>query len=263
MEVIISLLILGIVAGILAGLLGVGGGLVIVPVIVWIFGQNLDFPAHYLLHIAIGTSLATIVVTAISSIIAHQRHGAIHWDIVRNIIPGLIVGALLGAVIADALPHRELKIFFAIFVLLSAIKMLLNIDPPAGHKLPKLLGLNVAGTVIGSISAIVGIGGGTLTVPFLTWCNVPIRNAVATSSTCGLPIALAGAVGFIVTGWGLEELPEWSLGYVYLPAFIAIVPTSMLFAPVGAKLAHTIPIKHLKRVFAILLCVVGIQMLLS
>lgn len=263
MEVIISLLILGIVAGILAGLLGVGGGLVIVPVIVWIFGQRADFPSDYLLHIAIGTSLATIVITSISSIIAHHRRGAVRWDIVWRITPGLILGALLGALIADALPHQELKMFFAVFVLLAALKMLLNIDPPASHQLPKTLGLNSAGTVIGTVSAIVGIGGGTLTVPFLTWCNVPIRNAVATSSSCGLPIALAGAAGFIITGWGIETLPAWSLGYVYLPAFIAIVPTSMLFAPVGAKLAHTIPVKRLKQVFAVLLCVVGIKMLLE
>ena len=263
MEVIISLLILGVVAGILAGLLGVGGGLVIVPVIVWIFGQRADFPADYLLHIAIGTSLATIVVTSISSVIAHHKKGAVRWDIVQRIVPGLIIGALLGAVIADALPHQELKMFFAGFVLLAALKMLLNIDPPASHQLPKAFGLNIAGTVIGSISAIVGIGGGTLTVPFLAWCNVPMRNAVATSSSCGLPIALAGAIGFIVTGWGTQGLPEWSLGYVYLPAFIAIVPTSMLFAPVGAKLAHSIPVKRLKQVFAILLLIVGTRMLLT
>ncbi|MEK7991467.1 MAG: sulfite exporter TauE/SafE family protein [Thiotrichaceae bacterium] len=263
MEVIISLLVLGVVAGVLAGLLGVGGGLVIVPVVVWIFGQRPDFPADYLLHIAIGTSLATIIVTSMSSIIAHHRRGAVRWDIVSRIVPSLIIGALLGAVIADALPHQELKMFFAGFVLLAALKMLFNIDPPSSHQLPKVFGLNLAGTVIGSISGIVGIGGGTLTVPFLTWCNIPMRNAVATSSTCGLPIALAGAAGFVITGWGLEGLPAWSLGYVYLPAFIAIVPTSMLFAPVGAKLAHTIPIKRLKQVFAILLCIVGTKMLLD
>ncbi len=263
MDIIISLLILGIVVGVLAGLLGVGGGLVIVPVIMWIFDQRADFPAEYLLHIAIGTSLATIVFTSISSIIAHHRHGAVRWDIILRIMPGLMIGALLGAAIANALPHQELKIFFAGFVLLAALKMLFNIDPPASRQLPKIWGLNLAGTIIGGISGIVGIGGGILTVPFLTWCNIPMRNAVATSSSCGLPIALAGAGGFIFTGWGLENLPSWSIGYVYLPTFITIVLTSILFAPVGARLAHTIPVKRLKQIFAIVLCIVAIEMLFN
>nr|VFK15122.1 MAG: Uncharacterized membrane protein YfcA [Candidatus Kentron sp. LPFa] len=260
---IVSLLLLGVVAGILAGLLGIGGGVVIVPVLFWILGANAEIPAVHLMHIALGTSLATIIITSLSSIHAHHKRGAVQWPIVRKLAPSLVIGTLLGAVIADALPSDGLRLFFAVFILLVSIRLGFDIQVSPHRQTPGKLGLGVAGLVIGKLSALVGIGGGTLTVPFLLWCNTPIRHAVATSAASGFPIAVAGTIGFMATGWQAADLPAWSSGYIYWPAFVAIAPVSLLFAPLGAKLAYTLPVNLLKRFFAVYLAVVGINMLLS
>nr|VFJ58299.1 MAG: Uncharacterized membrane protein YfcA [Candidatus Kentron sp. FM]VFJ58611.1 MAG: Uncharacterized membrane protein YfcA [Candidatus Kentron sp. FM]VFK11778.1 MAG: Uncharacterized membrane protein YfcA [Candidatus Kentron sp. FM] len=260
---IFSLSLLGVVAGILAGLLGVGGGVVIVPVLFWILGANAEIPAAHLMHIALGTSLATIVVTSVSSILAHHRRGAVLWPIVAWLTPGLVVGVLLGAVVADAIPSDGLRVFFAVFILLVSIQLGFNLQASPHRQLPGTVGMGIAGLIIGKLSALVGTGGGTVTVPFLLWCNTPIRYAVATSAAGGFPIALAGALGFLATGWSASGLPAWSSGYIYWPAFIAIAPVSLLFAPLGAKLAHTLPVGGLKRFFAVYLAVVGINMLLG
>lgn len=197
LEHFISYIGLGVIAGFIAGLLGVGGGLIIVPVLIIIFQSN-NFTHEVIVHMAIGTSLATIIFTSLSSIYAHHyTHKAIRWDIVKQLTPGIIIGALLGAVIADFISAKILQQFFGFFELFVAMQMALNIKPHAIRTLPDKAGVITAGTSIGTISSIVGIGGGTLTVPFLVWCNVKIQQAVATSSACGLPIAVAGCVGFI------------------------------------------------------------------
>lgn len=263
MEIFFSYIGLGVIAGFVAGLLGVGGGLIIVPVLIVIFQSN-NFTADIIVHMAIGTSLASIVFTSMSSIYAHHfQHKAVQWDIVKRLTPGIIFGALLGAVIADFISAKILQKFFGVFELLVAFQMALNIKAHAARTLPKLAGMTSAGTGIGVISAIVGIGGGTLTVPFLSWCNIKIQNAVATSSACGLPIAIAGSVGFIITGWNEAALPEYAFGYVYWPAFLAIVISSMLLAPLGAWLAHRLSAAKLKRSFSLVLFVLGMKMLLS
>ena len=255
-------LALGVFAGVMAGLLGVGGGLIIVPTLAWIFHhQQVD--DAIVMHLAIGTSLATIVVTSISSVRAHHRRGAVLWPIFWRLTPGIVVGAWLGAAIADALPSAVLSKVFAVFVLTVAAQMGFGAKPAPHRELPGTAGMLTAGGVIGAVSAIVGIGGGSLTVPFLTWCNIAIRQAVATSSACGLPIALAGALGFVVTGLNAAGRPDWSLGYVYGPALVGITLTSMLSAPLGAKLAHTLPTEMLKKVFAAFLTLVGVKMLLA
>ena len=260
-EIFLSYIGLGVIAGFVAGLLGVGGGLIIVPVLVVIFQSN-NFTHNVIVHMAIGTSLASIVFTSISSIYAHHfHHKAVQWDIVKRLTPGIIVGALLGAVIADYISAKVLQKFFGVFELLVAFQMALNIKAHASRTLPKLTGMISAGTGIGVISAIVGIGGGTLTVPFLTWCNMKIQNAVATSSACGLPIAIAGCVGFVLTGWNEVGLPDYSLGYVYWPAFLSIVISSMLIAPLGAWLAHRLSAEKLKRSFSLVLFLLGLKML--
>jgi hypothetical protein len=180
-----------------------------------------------------------------------------------QLTPGIIVGALLGAFFADALRSDDLRRFFGVFELLVAIQMTFNVKPRPHRQLPQHVGMFSAGGVIGAISAIVGIGGGTMTVPFLVWCNVSMRNAVATSSACGLPIAVAGAIGFIFTGWNEVALPTYSSGYVYWPAFAGIVAASILTAPLGARLAHRLPAAQLKHIFAVLLYILGIRMLLG
>ena len=255
-------LVLGVFAGVMAGLLGVGGGLIIVPALAWIFHHQQVGDA-IIMHLAIGTSLATIVVTSISSVRAHHRRGAVLWPVFWRLTPGIVIGAWVGAAIADALPSAVLSKVFAVFVLAVAAQMGFGAKPSPHRELPGKVGMWSAGGVIGSISAIVGIGGGSLTVPFLSWCNTAIRQAVATAAACGLPIALAGTLGFIVTGLNTAGRPDWSFGYIYFPALVGIVLTSTLSAPLGARLAHTLPTEVLKKVFAIFLTLVGIKMLLS
>ncbi|MFA6058586.1 MAG: sulfite exporter TauE/SafE family protein [Taibaiella sp.] len=257
---LICLLLLGMVAGTLAGLLGVGGGVIIVPVLAWVFLAYPDIPSIHLMHVVLGTSLATIVFTSLSSIWAHHQRGAIYWPIVRQLTPGLVLGAICGVVVASYLSSNTLKIVFSIFLLLIAAQLGFGAQPTPQRKLPKGYAAAFISFLIGKISALVGIAGGSLIVPFLIWCNVPIRNAVATSAACGLSIALVGALGYIVIGW--QENIAWSTGYVYWPAVLAIVPTSLLFAPVGAKLAHSIPTNVLKRFFAVLLSIIGLGMML-
>ena len=259
MEFVLYYLLLGAVAGVLAGLLGVGGGLVIVPALTYLFYTQ-GINEAVLVHLAVGTSLLTIVMTSISSVYAHHRRGAVLWPVFLHLTPGIIIGALLGAVLAEWMSSLILKRFFAVFELLVAIQLLSNFSAHPSRSLPGRTGMGSAGGVIGGISSIVGIGGGTLTVPFLVWCNVSMKNAVATSSACGLPIAIAGATGFLITGWGNTDLPDKTLGYLHLPSFLGIIISSMLFAPVGAKLAHSLPAKSLKRIFGLFLLMLSAYM---
>jgi uncharacterized protein len=261
-ETVALYLLLGAAAGTLAGLLGVGGGLIIVPVLVFVFrGQGMA--EEIIVHLAIGTSLATIVPTSLSSVRAHHKRGGVIWPVFERLTPGIIVGALAGSTLADLMPAPVLRTVFAIFELTVAAQLALDRKPAPNRQLPPTSGMVAAGGVIGGLSSIVGIGGGTLTVPFLVWCNVQMRNAVATSAACGLPIALAGSAGFIFHGWSRPDLPEWSTGYVYWPALVTITAATILFAPLGARLAHALPAKTLKRFFAIFLAALGIKMLLG
>jgi uncharacterized membrane protein YfcA len=253
-------LLLGAVAGVLAGMLGVGGGLIIVPVVAAVLlHQGVD--PGLVMPLALGTSLATIVLTSLSSVRAHHARGAVLWPTVARLAPGIVLGAWLGAWVAHGLRGDALRIIFGLFALAVAAQMALNVKPSAHRQLPGTTGTGAAGGVIGFVSAIVGIGGGSLTVPFLLDCNVAMRNAVGTSAACGLPIALAGAAGFIWNGWGVAGLPAGSLGYLYLPAFGGVAAASMLFAPLGARLAHRLPADRLKRIFAVLLAFIGLRML--
>ncbi len=260
MGILTSYLLLGVVAGLLAGLLGIGGGIVIVPALFFLYHWQ-DFPKELTMHIAVGSSLATVVFTSLTSAYAHHRRGAVLWPCTVRLIPGIVAGAWLGAALADHLPERALRIGFGLFELLVAAQLALGFKPQAQRLLPGGLGMAVTGLIIGAVSTVLGIGGGTLTVPFLLWCNVNIRQAVATSAACGLPIALAGSIGFAATGWGDPTLPAWSSGYIYWPAVVSVVAVSTLFAPVGVWLAHTLPVATLRRLFAIIVAIIGIRML--
>ena len=253
-------LLLGGVAGLLAGLLGIGGGLVIVPGLLWLFAAG-GVEAARLTQLAVGTSLASIVFTAAVSSAAHHRHGAVLWPVAARLAPGLVLGAALGAGLADRLDSVVLRRVFAVFELLVALQLLLALRPPPGRGLLAGPAVAGAGGLIGLVSALVGIGGGTLTTPFLLWCRVDLRRAIATSAACGLPIALAGAVAYAVVGLDERGLPAWSSGYVYWPAVLALVPASMAAAPLGARLTHVLPLAWLRRVFALLLVVIGIRLL--
>ncbi|MEQ5836897.1 sulfite exporter TauE/SafE family protein [Marinobacter sp. NFXS9] len=254
-------LVLGACAGVLAGLFGIGGGLVIVPVLIFSFGLQ-GFDPEIAAHLAVGTSLATIVFTSISSVRSHHARDAVDWPVFRSMAVGIVIGAMIGAWTASLLSGAALELIIGVFVILVGLKMLFDVKPKPGRNVPGKPGLVAAGGGIGWASAIFGIGGGTLTVPFLSWCNVRMQRAVGTSSACGLPIAIAGALTNIATGWQAPSLPEYSLGFIYLPALVGIVATSVLFARVGAALAHRLDAMLLKRIFAMVLLVVGIRFLI-
>jgi len=252
----------GAFAGALAGLLGIGGGLVIVPILNIAFHAQ-ALPGDYIQHLALGTSMATIVFTSVSSLRSHHKRGAVLWPVFRAITPGILIGSFLGSKLAALLSTRFLSGFFVVFLYYVAAQMLLNIKPKATREVPGGLGMFGAGGVIGSVSALVGIGGGTMTVPFLTWCNVAMHSCIGTAAAVGLPIALAASAGFILGGQAaaLPGLSAGYLGFVYLPAFIGIVAASVLTAPLGAKLAHSLPVGKLKKIFACLLIVMASRML--
>ncbi|MEY6431103.1 sulfite exporter TauE/SafE family protein [Thioalkalicoccus limnaeus] len=252
----------GALAGLLAGLLGVGGGVIMVPVLILVF-MSLGLTAHWIPHLAVGTSLATIVGTGLASVWAHQRRGAVRWDLTWRLAPGLVIGAWLGAALAGWLPALWLKRIFAIFLLIVGLRMIWPRSVHSASTLPGPAGLFAAGSGIGALSALVGIGGGTLTVPLLARGGIDLRRAVATASACGLPIALAGATGFMLVGWGRDGLPAASTGFVYWPAVAAMLVASIPTAPLGAHLAHTLPVTLIKRFFGLLLMLVAARLLFA
>lgn len=250
----------GLFAGFIAGLFGVGGGLIIVPILTFIFIEQ-GFPDTHILHLALGTSLASIILTSLSSTRAHHRHGAVDWLAFRRITPGIVIGTLGGSVLAAVLSTPVLTVVFVLFVFYVATQILLGFRPKASRRLPGTLGTSAAGAIIGAASSLVGIGGGTLSVPFLLWSNLTLPRAIATSAAIGLPIALAGTVGYIVNGLLVEGLPRYAVGFVYLPALAAVVAGSVLTAPLGARLTHSLPVTRLRKLFALLLYVIGARML--
>lgn len=260
METLLIFALTGIAAGLLAGLFGVGGGLIMVPALAFVLPLQGVGP-EVVMQVAIGTSLAVISATSVSSMLAHHRREGVLWPVFLKLAPGLAAGAVAGAFVAHALPGLVLQRIVGVGAILVAIQMFLDRKPVSNRALPGTAGLFSAGGVIGALSALIGIGGGSLTVPFLSWRGVPIQQAVGTSAACGVPIAWAGAAGFIAAGWSVAGRPEFSLGYVALPAFAAIAVTSVLAAPVGARLAHRLPPLVLKRAFAGLLVVIGVLLL--
>jgi uncharacterized protein len=252
----------GIFAGLLAGLLGIGGGLVIVPMLLYCFKlQGVSYNA--MMHLALGTSMASIVFTSTSSFLAHNRMGAVRWDIFRKIVVGILTGTFIGSCLAARLSTAFLSVFFVCFLYYVAFQMILDRKPKASRHLPGNLGMFGAGNGIGAISSFAGIGGGALSVPFMVWCDIPVHHAIGTSAAIGFPLAVAGTLGYVYSGWHASNLPGYCLGYVYLPALAGIVCASVLAAPLGARLAHRLPVKQLKQVFAVLLAIMGTHVLLG
>lgn len=258
-ELFLFSMLLGLIAGLLAGLFGLGGGVVIVPALVWLFSTH-NFPNELVMISAVATSLATIVFTSLSSALAHNKLGTIQWGSVLRLSPGVLFGAGVGAIIADYIEADILKILFIIYLIYTGIRMILPQKLDEGKRNSRQWLDYWAGNFIGILSSILGIGGGSLTVPYLLSRQLPMKNAVAVSSVCGLPIALSGVTVYIILGWDDGALPDWSLGYVHFPALAGIVLCSVLTAPVGAKLANKIPAKKLKRYFSVVLFLIALKM---
>ena len=258
---ILELAVLGLATGFLAGLLGIGGGMLMVPFLSIILASK-GFPAELVVKMAVATSLATICFTSLSSVRAHHKRRAVLWPVALTLSPGILMGSLLGAQLAVAMSGKVLSVLFAVFVSFSATQMFLNRKPKPTRVLPQPLGMFGVGGLIGGLSAMVGAGGAFISVPFMTWSNVNIHNAVATSAALGFPIALAGTLGYIWAGWGLPQMPPGAAGYIYLPGLLVISMASMLTAPWGARTAHRIDIAPLKKVFACVLYLIAAYFLL-
>lgn len=249
---ILALLAMGTFGGFAAGLLGIGGGMVLVPFITMIFTAR-GFAHELVVHMAIATALGIILFTSMSSVRAHHKHGAVLWPVVRLLAPGIVIGSWIGPWIGKQMNTAVLSFFFGCFVAFSATQMLIGKKPMAARELPGKGGMFAVGGGIGILSGLVGAGGGFVSVPFMTRCNVRIHNAVATSAALGFPIALSGTLSNIYFGWGEPGLPAWSLGFVYLPALAIIVLASVIMAPIGASAAHKMPVRQLQRIFAVIL----------
>lgn len=263
-EMLLTYLFLGLFAGLIAGLLGVGGGLIIVPVLAASFVAQ-GFPATVIMQLAIGTSLATIVVTGISSARAHHLRGAVQWPWVRRLAPGLVMGAMGGAIAAHFISSEGLKLVFGTFECIIALYMLLDSPMAKGSEIaqPARLEQLAIGALIGAISSFLGIGGGTMTVPYLSWRGMEMRSAVAISAACGLPIAMMGTISYIVVGGIQSGLPVGASGYIYWPAVAGIAAASLIAAPWGAALTHRLPTSILKRLFGVILAMIGIAMIIK
>ena len=253
---------IGAAVGFFAGMLGIGGGAIMVPLLVMVFGAQ-GLPRAHILHLAVGTGMATILFTSIASVRAHAARGAIRWDIARDVTPGILAGGLVGSWIASFIPQLVFAALFALVIFLAATNLLLDRKPRPSRETPGFAGMSAFGFTVSALSAFAAIGGSFLTVPFMLWCNVPMLQAIGTAAAIGFPIALAGTIGFIATGWSVAGLPPHSLGFVYLPALAGIVVASMLTAPLGAAAAHRLPTKWLKRIFALLLYAMAVRMLLT
>ena len=253
-------LVIGVAVGFLAGLLGIGGGMVMVPMLVFVFTAK-GFPAEHMMHLSLATSMATIVFTSLASVRAHDRHQAVDWAVARTMAPGIVVGALAATLLAGYVPTRPLAIFFTGFMFYAATQMFVEVKPKPSRQLPGAAGLFGAGALIGGFSSVLAAGGAFLSIPFLAWCNVPLKRAIGTAAANGFPIAVAGTIGYVLNGLRVPDLPAGSLGYVYLPALALIVAASMPLAPVGARLAHVLPVRRLRLAFAVMLLALALRML--
>lgn len=258
--IILLYLLLGGTAGFFAGLFGIGAGILMVPALHELYAAQ-GWSSDISLRLALGTSMAAIVFNSLASLRAHHRHGAVLWPTVARITPGILVGTLAGTQLAHMLPTQGLALFFVGFLLFVAAQMAFDLRPAPHRSLPGSAALTAVGACIGVVMSLIAGGGGALAVPYLIWCNIELKKAIGTAAAIGFPIAVSGTLGYVVAGWNVQNLPDWSIGYVYLPAMLAAVTTSSLTAPLGANLAHRLPTRILKRTFAGLLLLVAARMI--
>jgi uncharacterized membrane protein YfcA len=259
---LLGYLAIGAGVGFLAGMLGIGGGALQIPLLVWLFEAQ-GLPRDHVVHLAVGTGMATIVFTSLSSARAHAARGAVRWDIVKSMTPGILVGGLVGSLIASSMPRFVFAVLFVATVYAAGLNMLFERKPHPTRTLPGPAGVFAAGATISGVSAFAAVGGAFMSVPFMMWCNVPMIHAIGTAAAIGFPIAVAGTVGYVAGGWGAVGLPPWSAGYVYGPALVGVTIASMAVAPLGVMVAHRTPTRVLRKVFAVLFFVLATRMLIG
>jgi uncharacterized membrane protein YfcA len=250
----------GLGVGFLSGLLGIGGGLVLVPAFAMLFSLQGVEPS-VVMPLTMGTSIATIIFTSLSSVRAHHGRGCVDWIIVRRMAPGIAFGAACGGLLSAKLPATALSAAFALFAAIAATQLLVCRETRIVRALPRLPGLFATSGGMGIVSGLVGVGAATLAVPFLTRCSVSVRTAIGCASALAVPVAIAGAAAYVSSGLGRPDLPPFTIGFVHLPAAAAVVTTSMLAAPLGAAASHRLPTATLRKLFAVLMYVVAVRML--
>ncbi|HEV7855389.1 MAG TPA: sulfite exporter TauE/SafE family protein [Herminiimonas sp.] len=250
----------GATVGILAGLLGIGGGMTLVPVLAALFAAQHFAPDH-IVHLALATCMASIMFTSGSSVREHLKFNGVDFTIVKRMTPGLTIGSLMATSASAWIPQRHLALSFSVIVFCSATQMLLNRKPVASRTLPGAGPLFAISLLIGVIAGLVSAGGAFLTIPFMLWCGVPMKKTIGTGAMMGIPLAFVGTIGYIVSGWSVPGLPPYSVGFISLIALAGIVCGSVFTAPIGARLAHRLPVPVLKRIFACLLYVLAAKML--
>ncbi len=259
---IVAYVVAGAGVGFLAGLLGIGGGMTLVPILATMFGMQALAP-DYTVHLALGTGMASVLFTSSASVREHHRHGAVDWSIVRRMAPGMLLGALSSTLAAGWIAQRTLALAFAVIVFAGATQILVGRKPKAAREMPGRVATSVVGYAIGVVCGLVSAGGAFLTVPFMLFCGVSMHRAIGTAAAIGLPVALVGTIGYVAGGWRIHTLPAATLGFVYLPALVALVVASMSTARWGARKAHALPVATLKRVFAVLLYLLATKMAVS
>lgn len=262
-ELILIFVLLGTFVGFMAGLLGIGGGGILVPVLTAIF-IHMGFPAHNVVHIALGTSMACITITSLFSLRAHHANGAVIWQLVKAMAPAIVVGTFLATFIAAQISSKGLAIFFSVFMAYVASQMFRSRKVQASGRGAGKTELSLVAFAIGAISALVSIGGGSLTVPYLSWRNIDIRKAIGTSAALGFPIAVTGTLGYVINGMAVGAAnPQYTVGFVYWPAVLLVTTPSFFTAPIGARLTQTLPVQTLKKIFGVLLLGLSLKMLVS
>ncbi|MBC7415573.1 MAG: sulfite exporter TauE/SafE family protein [Herminiimonas sp.] len=252
----------GAVVGVFAGLLGIGGGMTLVPVLAAVFASQHLAPDH-VVHMALATSMASIIFTSGASVREHWKLGGVDFSIVKRMAPGMVVGSLLATVASAWIAQRTLALSFAIIVYLGATQILLNRKPAAARTLPGPIPLLAVGTCIGVVCGLVSAGGAFLTIPFMLWCGVPLRTTIGTAAMIGIPVAVVGTIGYLISGWHVPNLPPDALGFISVSALFGLVCGSVVTAPYGARLAHRLPVATIKRVFAVLLYALATKMLVT
>jgi uncharacterized membrane protein YfcA len=262
LEIVWVLLLAGCAAGFIAGLFGVGGGIVVIPVTLWVLHMQGVGP-DYFQHLAIGTSFSVMLFTTFMSSWGHFRKKAIRWDILKPMVPGIILGSIGGSLLASHVPSRGLQIVFIVFAYGVSLKTIIGFNPRSTWTLPGTAGIFGIGSLIGSLSSLLGIGGGVFNVPFMLSCKVPVKQAIGTSAALSWGIAFTGAVSYLIAGSGVDGLPEGSWGFCYVPIALVLIVTTSVFAPLGVRVAHRWPSERLQLIFGILLVAVSTQILVK